>query len=298
MVTSPGIRSIDEDTFLGASNLQFLYIPGNRIKKLQKEAFRGATNLNEINLSDNQIEVIHEEAFNGLDHLESLNLSRNQIAFFGQETLKPLSELMNLDISENQIEFLDARLFINNEKLNGINIQNNQLLSITNGFLQLLPQIKVLNVINNPCTNNTMLDNYPLVKIVDSKKQNSGDENSLERCYQNYIDMADPESTDLNDLLSQAEIVRDDIEESIIADLNEELHERDITIRELQRRDELLIIVILIMFSIVSFFGVIRLIMYVVNTTFQRELQQKFSNNNIKVEMIDPKQVVYTIEVD
>lgn len=296
MATSPGLSAIENDSFLSASNLQFLYLPGNQIKRLSPKSFAGASNLNEINLSDNLIEIVAEDAFEGLEHLESLSLSRNQIAFFGQETFAPLADLMNLDISGNTIEFLDSRLFSNNDKLNGINIADNQIVSITNGFMKLLPQIKVLNIMNNPCTNNTMLENIPLIKIIDSKDMNSDDESSLAGCYANYLEMADPESTDLNDLLAQAEIVREDIESNIIADLNEELREKDIFIRDLERRDDLLKVCILFMFVAAFFLLIIRIIVKVVNSAYHNEIQKKIKDN-VEVVTVDPKQVVYTIEI-
>jgi hypothetical protein len=296
MTTTPGVATIEDGTFSGASNLQFLYLPGNRIKKLNSKAFSGASNLNEINLTDNEIEVVAEDAFEGLEHLESLSLSRNQIAFFGQSTFAPMTDLMNLDISGNTIEFLDARLFRNNEKLNGINIADNQIVSITNGFLELLPQIKVLNMMNNPCTNDTMLENIPLIKIIDSKDLNSEDESSLDRCYQNFIDMADPESTDFNDLLSEADIVREDIEADIIADLTDELREKDELIKNLQRSNEIAVIMSLIFIGSLFFLFVIKLIMRVVNNTYQREIQKKI-NDHVEVVRVDPKQIIYTIEV-
>lgn len=296
MSTAPGLKAIAGDAFLSASNLQFLYLPGNRIQRLSPKSFTGASNLNEINLSDNAIEVVAEDAFEGLEHLESLSLGRNQIAFFGQETFSPLSDLMNLDISGNTIEFLDARLFIKNDKLIGINIEDNQIFSITNGFLKLLPQIKVLNMMNNPCTNNTMLENIPLIKIIDSKDMNSDDESSLAGCYANYLEMADPESTDLNDLLAQAEIVREDIETNIISELNEELREKDIVIKELERQDDLLKIGILFMFVAAFFVLALRIIIAIVNNGYHAEIQKKIKEN-IEVVTVDPKQVIYTIEM-
>lgn len=296
MTTTPGLKSLDSETFLSATNLQFLYLPGNQIKKLNPQSFRGASNLNEINLTDNEIEVVSEDAFEGLEHLESLSLARNQIAFFGQETFTPMSDLMNLDISGNSIEFLDSRLFMNNEKLNGINIADNQIVAITNGFLKLLPQIKVLNVMNNPCTSNTMLENIPLIKIIDSKDLNSEDESSLDRCYRNYIEMADPESTDLNDLLEEAEVTRDDIEGNIIADITAELQEKDEIIKTLELRLNVVAIIIVSLWLIFIFYYIMKAIVRIVNSTYQQKLNEKLESS-VEVLKTDPKQVVYTIEV-
>lgn len=296
MTTTPGLTKIEPDTFLSASNLQFLYLPGNRITKLIGKSFAGASNLNEINLTDNEIEILSESAFEGLEHLESLSLSRNQIVFFGQATFAPLTNLMNLDISGNTIEFIDARLFVKNEKLNGINIADNQIMSITNGFLELLPQIKVLNMMNNPCTNDTMLENIPLIKIIDSKDVNTDDESALERCYQNYIEMTDPESTDLNDLLSQADLVRDDIEANIISELNEDLREKDVFIEQLKRHNDFMKVFLFLTALIYIFFIMLRIIICVVNKTLKKQIQKKI-DQTVDVAKVDPKQVVYTIEV-
>lgn len=240
MATSPGFAAITEDSFQGAHSLQFLYLQQNRIEKLDAGTFVHAPNLNEINLAENLIKLVSTDAFVGLEHLESLSLENNDIAFFGLETFYPLKSLMNLDISSNKIEFLDAELFSKNTNLNGINLANNQIISITSKFMNLLPSVKVLNMMNNPCTKNTMLENIPLIKILDSRDLNSEDESSLEKCYKNFIVDFNPESMDpmdVDELISQADEIIDDIEGTIINGLNEELREKDADIKKLQNEN-------------------------------------------------------------
>lgn len=300
MVTTPGLTSLSATSFDNASNLQFLYLPGNQINQLSDKTFIGASNLNEINLTDNEIEVVSEDAFVGLEHLESLSLSRNQISFFGLSTFAPLTELTNLDISGNMIEFLDALMFIKNEQLKGINIADNQIKTITNGFLQLLPQIKVLNLMNNPCTNNTMLENIPLIKIIDNDVEGSDDESSLDQCYENFIEMMDEKADmykDMDDLLSEAEVVIDDIETNIISELTEELRERDIMIKRLERNDRS-IYTVFALALVIAFLLIIakNVIPRTVENAYHKEVQEKIKDN-VEVVTVDPKQVVYTIEV-
>lgn len=295
MITTPGLSKLENGDFVGASDLQFLYLPGNRVRKLLKETFYGAPNINDINLSDNDIEIISEDAFHGLEQLEILNLSRNKIAFLGQSTLSTLVDLTNLDVSGNMIEFLDARLFENNKQLTGINMTNNQILSITNGFLDILPQVKVFNLINNPCTNDTMLEKIPLAKSFDSKDRNIENESFLENCYQNYLNMVDSESTDF-DLLDRAETVREDIEANIITDLNEQLRDKDVTIQELTREEDLLKIGILLVITLILFYAILKLIIHVVNTSYhQSEQNQTDCQKKLEVVEVDTKQVIYTI---
>lgn len=296
MATTPGLTSIGEDVFVNASSLQFLYLPGNDIAKLGPNSFSGAVNLNEINLSDNEIEVVSESAFESLEHVESISLSGNQIAFFGLKTFSPLAALINLDISGNMLEFLDFRLFANNEKLNGVNIANNQIIALSRGFLQMLPQIKVLNMMNNPCTINTMLENIPFIKITDSTNVDKDDEVSLAKCYLNYDEMTDPESTDLNDLLNEAEIVREDIETNIIAELTDKLREKDIEIETLSRHDDYMKILVGFIFIAGCFFTLVNIIYRIVDKTHNQELATKIKEHKPVIE-VNPKQVVYTIEV-
>ncbi|CRK86745.1 CLUMA_CG000578, isoform A [Clunio marinus] len=233
MATNPGVREFANNTFREASSLQFLYLPGNKIRILPKYSFEGATNLNEINLAENRIEVISPHAFKNLEHLENLNLSKNLINLFEPNTFNPLVSLMNLDISGNMLEFLDASMFMENDKLNGINIANNRISAISFGFLYTLPQIRVFNVMNNPCTRKTILENMPLIKIVDGKNQNTDYDYALKRCYYNSIDKSDAEKTDFLILLESVELAREDYEDEVVADLNNEIVEKQRVIDEM-----------------------------------------------------------------
>lgn len=312
MTTSPGLSVIQEEIFSNASNLQFLYLPGNRITRLESNSFLGASNLNEINLTDNEIEFVSGEAFHGLQHLESLSLCRNKIEGFHVDTFAPLTELVNLDISGNQIKYLMSILFTNNLQLSGINIADNQIHLVSDGFLEQLPQIKVLNMMNNPCTNNTMLQNIPLIKIIEST-DGDDDEDLLKSCYQNYIKFDDLASdlseesefeekdnplTDINDLLAEAETVREDIESNIISELTQELRDKDIEIEMLESREDILKLLLVLLFILVSFFAAIKIIARVVNSVYQKQLQKK-SVNVVEVETVivdpKPKQIIFTI---
>lgn len=297
MASAPGIAAIYMGDLLGATALQFLYLQQNRVTKIMAQAFAGADNLNEINLADNLIDHVSENAFEGLDHLESLGLARNKICSFPQATFTYLLELINLDVSGNAIEFLDARWFVSNEKLHGVNLADNKILTVTNGFLKLLPQIKVLNMMANPCINNTMLEKIPMIKIIDSEAHNSEDDTSLEMCYKSFMKMADPESTDFNDLLSKADVVIEDIEMNIIAELNLELREKDEIIKDMQRREDLLKIALIMLFVFTLFWFTLKMVIHVVNHTASSQVVKKLSYEKIDLEKVEPVKVIYTIEL-
>lgn len=297
IASSPGIASIHMGDLFGASALQFLYLQQNRVKKLAAKVFAGADNLNEINLADNVIEHVSENAFETLNHLESLNLARNKISFFPQATFTFLPELINIDISGNQIEFLDARWFISNTKMSGINIADNKISSVTNGFLKLLPQVKVLNMMNNPCTNNTALEKLPMIKIIDGQGHTSEADDSMETCYHNFNKIADPESTDFNDLLNKADVAIEDIEMNIISQLNEELREKDEIIKDMQRREDLLKIALLFIFVVTFFWFMLKMVVRVVNSTNNSKISKKIQYEKIDIEKTEPLKVIYTIDL-
>lgn len=297
MVTTPGLTSIGKNVFHNASNLQFLYLPGNRISKLGFDSFKGASNMNEINLSDNEIKVVSESAFEGLDHLESLSLSGNQIAFFGQETFSPLADLMNLDLSNNILKFLDARLFANNKQLNGVNVANNKIIALTSWFIRVVPQIKVLNMMNNPCTKDTILENIPFIKITDSTNIDKEDEDSLKNCYKYYLFMTNPETSDRNDLLEQAEVVREDIEQRIIIELTDSLHAKDSEISDLKSKGQISVIIAAAVLICFCLYNIILAIPQVVEDTHSKPVESKTQTKDKENATIDSKQVVYTIEV-
>jgi hypothetical protein len=141
-----------------------------------------------------------------------------------------------------------------------------------------------------------MLENIPLIKIVDSRDLNSDDESSLVGCYERYLEMTDTRTRDMNDLLADVEIVQEDIEREIIMGLNVELREKDTVIRGLKRREDLLKVCILFL-CVAAFFGLIlRIIVTVVNSAYHKEIQKKIKKN-VEVVTVDPKQVVYTIDI-
>ena len=108
--------------------------------------------------------------------------------------------------------------------------------------------------------------------------------------------MADPESTDLNDLLDQAEIVREDIESNIIAEITAELQEKDEIIKTLQNRITIAAVVFTSLWIVYMLFFIMKIIKRVVNSTSEQKLQNKLAEN-VEIVKVNPSQVVYTIEV-
>ncbi|CAO1438786.1 unnamed protein product [Diamesa serratosioi] len=299
-ISSPGVRHFGQNAFEKAVHLELLNAAGNRLSKLEHFAFKGASNLSELNLSGNKIQTIEKNAFAELEHLKVLNLSKNKMSYFGPETFAPLIMLDSLDISHNMIDFLDAKLFYNNLQLNDINASENNVEKVTNGFIQLLPQIQDLNMMKNPCINNTLMEFFPYVKT--SGRGRVIDEKSLKKCYENYMKTVDPESMDLDmdldSLMNHVEIVRDDIEINIIAEQNEDLRERDSSIKDLNRRDDLITILLLLGFVGICFYMVVSIIIKTVNDEYMKQLDKKKGAKDTAMELIPKKNnIIYTINI-
>lgn len=231
--SAPGFAAISEDSFQNANSLQFLYLQQNRIERIEAATFVQTPNLNELNLGENRIYEVSSSAFAGLERLECLALYKNDIEFFHAGTFYPLTSLMTLDISSNKIQVLTARSFSRNKFLSNINAANNLIFSIPDDFMNQVPSVNVLNVMNNNCTKSTMLEEIPLIRILDSNHLNSEDEKALRGCYTGYEEHL-YDSNSIEDLLERADEVQDDIEGLLIGNLNEELREKDETIRKLQ----------------------------------------------------------------
>lgn len=306
-ITSPGLSDLSSNAFEKATHLELLNASGNRLTKLNGFTFKGASNLSELNLSENEIQTIHEDAFLELRNLKTLNLSKNKILSFGRETFAPLDLLHSLDISQNLIEFLDVRFIYRNYQLHDIDASENNIERVTNGFLEILPQIKDLNIMRNPCVNDTLLDFFPYVK--NSGRNRVVDEKSLKKCYDNYMKSIDPESMDLEldwtNILDHVALVRDDIEINIIAEQNEDLRDRDSNIQELQRRDDVMTILLLLGFVGVCFYMVVSIIIKTVNDEYEKQLEKKKGTSDTQKDLLPktetlPKKedhVIYTINI-
>ena len=309
-ITAPGVSDLEQGDFEKATHLELLNASGNRLSRLERFTFKGASNLSELNLSDNKIQTVHNHAFLELGNLKTLNLSKNKILSFGKETFAPLGQLYSMDISQNQLEFIDVKFIYKNYLLHDINASDNKIERVTNGFLQILPHIKVLNIMRNPCINDTLLDFFPYIK--DAGKALMVDERSLKKCYENYLKAIDPESMDLeidlNNILDHVALVRDDIEINIIAEQNEDLRERDSNIEELKRRDDVMTILLLLGFVGVCFYMLVSVIINTVNEEYKKQVDKKKGAKDTILELIPkdtedgelPKKedhIIYTINI-
>lgn len=291
IVSNSGPFEIDEHTFDNASDLQSISLQDNLIEILPSFAFIGSYNLNELGLANNQIETISEDAFGDLIYLETLDLSGNKLTSFYLSTFHPLMRLSNLDLSGNDIELVDGRIFMGLEKLTALNLGNNQIMKISHGFSRVLPQINSLSLMSNPCTVGTMLEKFPIIKLMSGRLDNKA-LIALRQCSLELY--PDPETTDLFDLVETA---REDADAEIIADLTGRLHEKDNKIEVLEARMQLdrAVIILFLILAILCF-----AIPYIIRSerlrsTKLREI--KVEEKDLQHIKVDPKKIIYTIKI-
>ena len=96
ILDNKNISTIDENTFIGLSNLTVLSFNQNFIKSIQANTFNGLVNLTYLDLSNNQIELIEDETFKDLSSLKTLDIQLNRIESINLSDFKGLINLQYL----------------------------------------------------------------------------------------------------------------------------------------------------------------------------------------------------------
>lgn len=97
--------------------------------------------------------TIDENAFQYVYNLEKLTLPYNNIGKIPPKTFQGLTRLKNLDLSYNLLEFVDQKWFSSDlQRLSNVNLSNNLIKEIQKTSFDLLPYLRILDLVNNICT--------------------------------------------------------------------------------------------------------------------------------------------------
>ena len=107
------ITRIHEDAFAGISNLKWLEVSNNRLKRIQRFLLQPVSGLRNLDLSYNQITTLDDEAFNWTDQLIELFLDGNNLTHIPVRALRPLQRLQLLSMRANNLSFIPAFAFAN-----------------------------------------------------------------------------------------------------------------------------------------------------------------------------------------
>jgi Leucine-rich repeat (LRR) protein len=126
--------------------LTILYLNFNLITRIEDDSFPNTTDLNDLYLSGNRIKIIERSSFLKLAFLTRLDLSFNRLTILDYETFAGLNNLNVLNMSSNSIEFVQRRLFRDLFNLIKLDLSGNQILSIESESFASLTYLKYLNL--------------------------------------------------------------------------------------------------------------------------------------------------------
>ncbi|KXJ70485.1 hypothetical protein RP20_CCG023395 [Aedes albopictus] len=157
------IVTIEDSAFNNATQLENLFLEGNRLQTLPAKVLNGARKLKQLILTNNDINTItynfgsnsflNDLSINGnkisqlptfqhIPRLKTFNGSNNSIAHIDKNQFIRQIQIENIDLSHNQLTNLD--LTLSSRNLQAIDISNNKLTS-----LKITLQMEYLNIGNN-----------------------------------------------------------------------------------------------------------------------------------------------------
>nr|XP_029735789.1 leucine-rich repeat-containing protein egg-6-like [Aedes albopictus] len=157
------IVTIEDSAFDNATQLENLFLEGNRLQTLPAKVLNGARKLKQLILTNNDINTItynfgnnsflNDLSINGnkisqlptfqhIPRLKTFNGSNNSIAHIDKNQFIRQIQIENIDLSHNQLTNLD--LTLSSRNLQAIDISNNKLTS-----LEITLQMEYLNIGNN-----------------------------------------------------------------------------------------------------------------------------------------------------
>lgn len=145
------------------SNLKNIYMNGNGLKIIDENSFRGLYNLNYLMLSKNQIQTLPASIFIHTPNLEFLFLDHNQIKIFHPNIFYSTRKLQTLSVTHNFISTISSDLFRNNPLLDHMFFDKNEINEIEPKFFGEFPgrrDFYEYRFYKNNCTNSALISSH------------------------------------------------------------------------------------------------------------------------------------------
>lgn len=84
-------------------------LSNSNIIDIEEDTFVGLTNVINLDLSHNNIDHMRHGAFDGLENMLTFDLSFNQLDYIDHEDFHELVSLVELNLSNNKIDTIDLR---------------------------------------------------------------------------------------------------------------------------------------------------------------------------------------------
>jgi hypothetical protein len=184
------LRNIRQVDFVGAPDLDTLYIRMGMLQKLDSDIFKHSNKLEAISIAGHEISVVDRKAFGGLKNLKKLYLYHNLIKDLSVGLFDDLTSLEKLDMRYNRIETLRPNLFKFNNNLRVIKFANNEISIIAPNLISHLSKLNAIDFTDNKCGERfEFYENYQafIHQTFDRNVQNCTTENLIENKLQSTI---------------------------------------------------------------------------------------------------------------
>ena len=132
-----------------AKSVEILNLSGNEITTIDNDCFIGFTDLVKLSLARNSIHTIELFAFEALTKLNFLDLSDNRLEVIDNRILEMNFQLTVLDLSRNKFMLLDDRPLIISETLEFLSLRNSHLSHVYDSTLSEISNLVDLDISNN-----------------------------------------------------------------------------------------------------------------------------------------------------
>ncbi|XP_055849646.1 relaxin receptor 1 isoform X2 [Episyrphus balteatus] len=151
MVVGSSNLTLQNDSFQGLNNLNYLSLMHNNISTIPIATFFSQTNLEKLKLSYNKIETLPKGSFRGLISLEWLFLNSNRLREFSFDNLMDMPKLQWLNLTDNWLT-LEGDRFPRMEYIYDICLSFNAISSIDDEVFKQLDKLHLLGLNYNKIT--------------------------------------------------------------------------------------------------------------------------------------------------
>jgi Leucine-rich repeat (LRR) protein len=145
------IRTLRNDSFPNYIRLSTLILSYNELEDIQLNAFAGLRTIRTIDLSHNKLKSIYPEIFSSNPKLEFLYLSSNPLTDLpSQSPILVSDSVSRLDLSSCSLTKINPLTFSRLPRLFNLDLRSNLLQSVSVRTLEDLPDLKTVQLANNP----------------------------------------------------------------------------------------------------------------------------------------------------
>lgn len=127
------LKKLSNHSFALLYELAYIDLSFNRLTKIPRDLFQSQTHkhLLEIDISHNLIEKLYSKTFNNLETLQSIDLSCNKVKCIEHSSFYNLPHLTDLDLSYNQLKSLAENIFEHLPNLQRVDMSFNNLVTFS-----------------------------------------------------------------------------------------------------------------------------------------------------------------------